>query len=225
MLRHPSDTTTGQWRCLVVEDGETLVWSGEDLKCCFCVCVRDPEALALLDGLRSSCATQPVQSWHIGRSVLLFQSGAHEVGVGHGGDSTPSSPSPVRSLSRFRRLEPFAELRKDRLLPSDDSSTTIVESSQCPTRGMVSSRHGGPQELYLGRGSDDSKWKANILGHPFRVKNSGALPSVVATSLGMQTLAMSLSTGIALSRGRPHALLAAAMRFVSHPLRVACVHR
>ena len=29
--------TSGQWRGLVLEGGETLVWPGEDLKCCFYV--------------------------------------------------------------------------------------------------------------------------------------------------------------------------------------------
>ena len=33
----PQLHSSGQWRCLVSENGETLVWSGEDLKYCFYV--------------------------------------------------------------------------------------------------------------------------------------------------------------------------------------------
>ena len=33
----PQRPSSGPWRCLILEDGETLVWSGEDLKCCFTV--------------------------------------------------------------------------------------------------------------------------------------------------------------------------------------------
>ena len=67
---------SGQWRCLGLEDVETPLLSGEDFEALF-LCVRVAEALAPLDGLCSLHATQPRQSWHIGRS-------AHGLGVGHG---------------------------------------------------------------------------------------------------------------------------------------------
>ena len=43
--------TSGQWWCWVLEDGETLVWSGEDLKCCFYL--FETKTVAQMDGLCS----------------------------------------------------------------------------------------------------------------------------------------------------------------------------
>ena len=60
-------------------------------------------------------------------------------------------------LSSRRRLEPAAEIREDRFLPSDNSSTMFVESARCLARGKVSSCPAGPQDV--GCGSAESKGK------------------------------------------------------------------
>ena len=76
----PQLHTSGQWRRLVLEDGETLVWSGEGLKCCFYV-FEIPKLW---------------RRW-MAFSALL-QSSAHGLGISHRSDSTRSSPSLIRSL-------------------------------------------------------------------------------------------------------------------------------
>ena len=80
----------------------------------------------------------------------------------------------LSALLSIARRELAPEIREDQPLMSDDSSTTFLESSRCSTRGKVSSRPAGPQDLYVGPGSVDSKGKASIWSNPFRVNNAGS---------------------------------------------------
>ena len=130
--------------------------------------VRDPEAEAQMDGLRSTSCPQLLFPGSSGR--VHFCSKIVPMGWISATGVIPrvhqrSLTTPLRHL---RRLEPSAEVRRYRPLVSYDSSATASEGPCCPSRGRVSDAATSPGELYVGRGAADSKWQPSILCNPFR---------------------------------------------------------
>ena len=172
----PQPPTSGQWRCLILEEEEekTLIWSGDDLKCCFYVFEipkpwRRWMAFAKLVS-RSNCFVpgSSGQVYHCSKVVPMGWVSATGV-IQHVHRRLLTSP-----LQHRRCLEPPAEVRRDRSLPAEGSRTTGSLEFFCATRGKVSKAASGPDELHVGRGSAHSVWAPSVWGNPFRVSGLGS---------------------------------------------------
>ena len=133
----PQLPTGGQWRCLILEEEETLVWSGEDLKCCFNVFeIPKPRRRWMAYGkpVNRDCFV-PGSSGQVclcSKVVPMVWVSATGV-LQHVHRRLLTSP-----LQHLRCLEPAAEVRRDRPLPAEGCRTTGSLDSVCPTRGKVS---------------------------------------------------------------------------------------
>ena len=168
----PQLPTSGQWRCLILGEEETLVWSGKDLKCRFYV-FEIPKPWR-----RWMAFAKPVnrdyfvpgssgQVYLCSKVVPMGWVSAIRV-IQHVHRRLPTSP-----LQHLRCLEPAAEVRRDRPLQAEGCRTTSSLDSVCPTQGKVSKAASGPDELHVGRGSADSVWPPTVRGNTFRVSQGG----------------------------------------------------
>ena len=133
------------------------MWSGEDLKCCFCV-FEIPKPwrtwMTFAKPVNRECFF-PGRPGQVCLCSMVVPTGwVSDTGVvQHGRRRLLTSP-----LQRLRCLEPAAEIRRDRPLPDESSRTTGSLEFVCPTRGKVARAGSSPGDLYVGRGSADSVW-------------------------------------------------------------------
>ena len=114
------------------------------------LCVRDPKAMAQMDGLRSPCGPLFVpgsagQIYFCSKVVPMSWISATGV-IRHVHRRLLTSP-----LHHLRCLEPAVEVRCDRRLPLVNLSTISSVELLCPTRGRVSTAAIGQNELHVGR--------------------------------------------------------------------------
>ena len=122
---------------MISENGETLVWSGEDLKCCFYVFkVPQPRRkwMAFAAPVARSCFFPG------STGVVYLCSKVVPMGwISATGVIQHVQRRVLTSTSRHLRcLDPAAEVGRDRPLLPENSSTTISVKLCCPTRGKVS---------------------------------------------------------------------------------------
>ena len=170
----PQLPTSGQWRYLILKEEETLIWSGEDLKCCFHVFEipkpwRRWVAFAKLVSRNCFVPGSSGQVYLCSKVVPMGWVSATGV-IQHGHHRLLTSP-----LQHLRCLEPAAEVRRHWPLPAEGSRTTSSLEFVCPTRGAAL----GPDELHVGRGSADSVWAPSVWCNPFRVSEVGSAARAV----------------------------------------------
>ena len=146
--------SSGQWRCLILEDGETLVWSGEDLKCCFYVFEKPWRRWMTfaVSAVRSCCFPDSTGIVYL-CSKLMSMGWTSAIGTFNMLIVVVASPALPRDWSLF----------------PENSNSIVSAELCCPTRGKLSKATLEHNELHVGRDIADS----SIWEDPFRVSKVG----------------------------------------------------
>ena len=168
----PQLPTSGQWRCLVLEDEETLVLSGKDLICCFYV-------FEIPKPWRKWMAFAP--PWPVVVFILAARGKSTSVRK-----LFPWWISATRVIQHVhRRLWPLryticaVSSRRQKFAATEVSRAAVPLELVCSSRGKVSREAAGQNELYVGRGTADSFWQPSKWENPFRVSKVGSAARAV----------------------------------------------
>ncbi|CAK0804969.1 unnamed protein product, partial [Prorocentrum cordatum] len=167
-----------KWKSIVLRSGEVLLWSAEDLKCCFYVC-------SLCDAwLKYMAISKPVRRAVVGlpgEGPAYLAAAAVPMGwISETGVIQHIHRRLLRSWHpRLQRLAACKELRKDAPLPPARRGP-LDGGAAAPVRGQVGETYDdGKPEIYIGRGSSKLNLKASARGNPHRMSEGWSRQEVV----------------------------------------------